>query len=198
MSYKIFKFIFWLFAKIYLRLKVVGKKNFPKSGGLIVASNHVSYLDPVLVGVSASREINYMAKKELFENPIMSKLLWSWHVFPVKRDSADLFAIKEAMRRVKKGEGLMIFPEGTRQSGKEFGKPEEGVGFLVSKLNVPVIPVYVSGTDQALPKDAKFIKPKKVTVHFGQPISFERRTSYQDIAVKIMEEIKKLSCQALN
>lgn len=198
MSYKFFRFIFWLFAKIYLRLKVIGKNNFPKTGGLIVASNHVSYLDPVLVGVSADREINFMAKKELFSNPIMSKLLWSWHVFPVKRDSADLFAIKEAIRRVKKGEGLLIFPEGTRQSGKEFGKPEEGVGFLVSKLNVPVIPVYVSGTDQALPKDAKFLKPKKVSVHFGKPILFERRTSYQDIAVKIMEEIKKLSCQALN
>ena len=159
-----------------------------------MASNHVSYLDPIAVGISCPRKLNFMAKEELFNNPLFSRYLFSIKTFPVKRDSADLSAIKEAIRRVDKGEGLVLFPEGSRRFDGTSREPYAGIGFLAAKLDVPVIPAFVKGTDQALPAGTKNIKLTKVSVYFGKQISIERRMPYQDIASHIMDSIRHLSC----
>ena len=160
-----------------------------------MASNHASNLDPVALGVAVSpRCLNYMAKYELFKNPFFSWWLYKVGAFPLKRESADLSAIREAMRRVKAGGGLLLFPEGTRSTDGTALKPQEGVGFLTVKLGVPVIPAFVKGTYDALPKGAKFIRPKKVCVYFGRQISVERGSPYQQIARDIMDNIRRLAC----
>ncbi len=159
-----------------------------------MASNHVSYLDPIAVGVACQRKLNYMAKEELFRNPLFSWLLYRICVFPVKRDSADLSALKVAMRRVKAGGGLVLFPQGSRRFDGGPREPYAGIGFLTAKLNVPVIPAFVKGTEKSLPAGAKFIRLTNISVCFGKQISIERRMPYQDIARHIMDSIRHLSC----
>ncbi len=160
-----------------------------------MASNHVSYLDPLAIGSVCPQRLNYMARHDLFNNPMLSWLLRQYHVFPVKRNYADISALKEAMARVKNGGGLLLFPEGTRsQDGRLSNNVDAGIGFLAAKLPVPVIPVFVKGTENALPKGAKFIFPTKVTVYFGKQIQIERRMPYQDIAQLVMESVRHLSC----
>ena len=166
----------------------------PKKGGFILASNHVSYLDPVMVGVACPRKLNYMARHDLFSNSFFSWWLFSVGAFPVKRKTADISALKEAIRRVESGGALLLFPEGGRVDAETVNKrPEAGVGFLVSRLNVPVIPVFVSGAQKALPKGARFIRPRKVSVFFGKPLSVDVKMPYQEIADRIMCDIRQLA-----
>jgi 1-acyl-sn-glycerol-3-phosphate acyltransferase len=180
--------------KIFFGLEVKGRENIPKKGGFIVAGNHVSYLDPIVLGVASPRRLYFMAKQELFVKPFFSWGLLAVGAFPVKRDSADLSAIKQAIHRVRQGNGLALFPEGSRRFDGVHMEPYAGIGFLAAKLNVPVVPVFIRGTEIALPKNAKFIRPAKVTLCFGKQISIERRMPYQDIAQLIMENIRHLSC----
>jgi 1-acyl-sn-glycerol-3-phosphate acyltransferase len=194
MLYSILRLLSAIILKILFRFKAKGLEHVPKRGGFILASNHVSYLDPIAVGVACQRKLNYMAKEELFCNPLFSRLLSRIGVFPVKRDSADLSALKEAMRRVRIGGALVLFPEGSRRFDGASHEPYSGIGFLAAKLNVPVIPAFVKGTEKALPAGAKFIRLTNISVCFGKQISIERRMPYQDIAGHIMDNIRHLSC----
>jgi 1-acyl-sn-glycerol-3-phosphate acyltransferase len=193
--YSIFRGICALVITTMCRIRATGKENIPEKGGFLIASNHTSYLDPVVVGVACPRPLNYMARHDLFANSLFSFILKHSRAFPVKRKSADLGALKEAMRRLKNGEGLLVFPEGARQTDVEGSQGEAGVGFLAAKAGVPVIPAFVSGTDRALPRNAKFIKiATDIRVCFGKQINIEGRMPYQDITKRIMDNIRHLSC----
>ncbi|MFA5356580.1 MAG: lysophospholipid acyltransferase family protein [Candidatus Omnitrophota bacterium] len=198
MFYRILRFISKVLFTVFLGFKACGVENIPKEGGFILASNHVSYLDPIAVGIACRRKLNYMAKEELFSTPFRSWFFRALNCFPVKRDSADLSAIKEAMRRVKAGEGLLLFPEGSRRFEKGPKEPYAGVGFLTAKLDVPVIPAFINGSDKALPAGAKSVRLTGVSVSFGKQIPIERRMPYQDIAKLIMDDIRHLSCAGLS
>ncbi len=193
MVYSILRLFSFFIFKVIFRLKVAGKENIPKSGGFILASNHISYLDPIALGVACPRKLNYMARQDLFFNRCFSWLLFSINVFPIKRNSADLAALKEAMQRVKNDEALVMFPEGSRRFEGSSTEPQPGIGFLAAKLKVPVVPAFVKGTEIALPKGANFIKPTKISVRFGKQIQIERGLPYQDIAQLIMENIRDIS-----
>jgi 1-acyl-sn-glycerol-3-phosphate acyltransferase len=195
MWYKIGKMFLWPWFIFYMRLEIKGRENVPKKGGFILVSNHVSNLDPIALGLACPGNVNFMAKEELFSNPIFGWILWRVNCFPLKRKGADLWAIREAIRRVSRGGGgLLIFPEGTRSIDGKLGEGQKGVGFLVDKLNVPVIPAYVTGTLKAMPKGAIFPRPIKISVTFGKQIPLERRVAYSDVAVTVMQAIKQLSC----
>lgn len=198
MLYSFLRFLSWLALKIGFGLKVKGRENIPRQGGFILAGNHLSYLDPIVIGVACPRKLNYMAKQELFGSRLSSWFMSAIYVFPVKRNSADLSAMKEAIRRVNNGGGLVLFPEGSRRFEGASAEPQAGVGFLSAKLSVPVIPAFVEGTDKAWPAGVKFPRPAKIRVYFGKQISIERRVPYQDIARQVMDEIRHLSCGALN
>lgn len=182
-----------MYAKCVLGLSVSGRENIPKKGGFILASNHVSNLDPVIVGVSCARKLNYMAKQELFANFYFGRLLYAVGAFPVKRSIGDISALKEAIKRVASGKGLLLFPEGGRRNQAEELKPQAGVGFLAVKTGVPVIPAFVRGTEIALPKGAKRIKPVKVSVCFGKKIFPDKNMSYQEITQVVMDNIMQLA-----
>lgn len=216
MIYSISRALILIFLKILFRLDAKGIENVPRQGGFILASNHASNLDPLALGAALPRKLNFMAKDSLFKNPLLRWWLLNVGAFPVKRESADISALREAMRRIKDGNGLLLFPEGTRRSDGTLEMPQGGIGFLAYKLNVPVIPAFISGTQRALPRGSRFIRPVKVSVHFGKPrsfycvealsnakerdkqISIERRVPYQDIAQDIMKNIRHLSCEELN
>jgi len=177
-------------------MEVKGREYIPKKGGFILVSNHFSYLDPGAIGVACPRSLSFMAKHTLFNYPMLAAWLNAVNVIPVKRGAPDLHAIKRAMNNAKAGKGLALFPEGTRRTKENaFLNPEPGVGFLADKLNVPVVPAYVSGTEVALPKGAKSLRLAKIRVKFGKEIHIERGKPYHEIAAMIMANIRNLSEQ---
>ncbi|MFA5089702.1 MAG: lysophospholipid acyltransferase family protein [Candidatus Omnitrophota bacterium] len=193
MSYYLCRLLFHFLFKALFRFEFTGRENIPKKGGFILASNHMSFLDPVALGIASSRRLSFMARHDLFDNNFSSLILSSWGVLPVKRGFGDISALKEAINLLKGGNALALFPEGRRIIKGENVDPEPGIGFLVSKLDVPVIPAFIKGTDKALPRGARFIRLAKVSVHFGKKISIERRMPYNDIACRIMQDIRHLS-----
>jgi len=188
------RFICFIFSKLLFRTSVFGKENIPKDEGFILASNHVSFLDPVLLGVSCPRKVNFMARHTLFKGPIFSWLLPLLNTFPVRRDYADISAVKEAIKRLRANGPLVMFPEGTRSEEGNLGKPEPGIGLLVKKAGVPVVPAFIKGSEKAWPKHAKFIRPVKISVFFGEQIHMERGLSREAIAEEVMRRINHLSC----
>jgi len=193
MVYRASYFLASFLYRILFGIRAKGQKLVPQEGGFILASNHVSYLDPPAIGVSCPRKLNYMARHDLFKVPLLGGWLKRVGVFAVKRNSADFAALKKAIRLVQGGEGLLVFPEGRRQSGGVFGAAEAGVGFIALRSKAPVIPVFVKGTDKVLPKGAKFIRFNKIRISFGRPVCFDGNMPYQDVADKIMQEIRLLS-----
>jgi 1-acyl-sn-glycerol-3-phosphate acyltransferase len=182
---------FLILLKFFYNLSVVGRENIPGSGGFIIASNHVSNLDPVLIGVASARIINYMAKEALFKNRLFGSALLLVRAFPVKRGSADISAVKEAIKRLKEGGGLVIFPQGTRRQ-ENSPNAQAGIGMLAYRTKVPVVPAFIAGSDRALPAGAKFFRPSKIRIILGKPLYFENKSSYPEIAHMVMREISAL------
>ena len=197
MLYSFFRLAAFLTLKTVFGLQVFDKKNIPKKGGFILASNHTSYLDPIVLGAACPRKLNFMAKQELFSHPLFSWYFSQLKAFPVKRNAIDLSALKEAIRRIKNGGGLLLFPEGRRMSDGASAEAHGGVGFLAVKLDVPVIPAFVRGTEAAMPKGTKFIRPGRISVRFGRQIFVEKNSSYQDIARLIMTNVRYLEKNSL-
>jgi len=198
MSYIIFKFIFWVLFKIIFRLKVIGKENLPKTGPYIIACNHTSLLDPPAVGVSVPMSVYYMGKKGIFRNKVAAWLLRSWHVFPVDQKRADLASIKKAMKVLDDGNGLIVFPEGTRSRDGEIGEVTNGVGFFAAKSNASIIPAFIKGSFEAWRPGARFLKPKQVVLRFGVPIDPKdymsgNKGDYDRITDEVMNRIRSLS-----
>ena len=187
------RFFLFIWCKLSFSYKVYGKRNMPKKGGVIVAPNHASYLDPIFVGIGSSRLLNYMARETLFKNFFFGRLIRTTGAFPIKRNFHDLGAIKEAIRRLKKGKPVLIFPEATRTTDGNLQPVKGGISFLAHSAGVPVVPVYIKGSFNVWPKGAKCIRCFKVSVYFGKPICFKGTSDdYQVFADSIMESIAKL------
>ncbi|HQP91210.1 MAG TPA: lysophospholipid acyltransferase family protein [Candidatus Omnitrophota bacterium] len=194
MFYYFARFLCAVFCVLFFRIRIYGRENVPKKGAFILAGNHVSYLDPVVFGVSCPRVISYMARSTLFNNKIFGWIITHCHTFPVKREGGDIGAFREALRRLKKGVGLLVFPEGTRSLTGELGKARAGIGLLIKKSGVPVLPAYADGSKNAWPKGAKFPRPVRITVHFGKLIDFNmnQELSDQEVAEKVMDQIRRI------
>ena len=195
MLYIISRAIFYSILKIFFGYKVVGRENIPKQGGCILAGNHLSYIDPAVLGSGFARRISFMAKEELFRKFFARVWLNGVGAFPVKRNAADLSALKEALKRVKAGGMLALFPEGGRVQDTFSSSPHAGIGFLAVKLDCPIIPVFIQGTDKVLPRGAKFTRFHKVSVRYGRPIQIDRARDYGTIAEDIMQGIRRLALE---
>jgi 1-acyl-sn-glycerol-3-phosphate acyltransferase len=196
MPYRISRFLLIPLLKIFFRLEIKGKNNIPKAGGFILASNHVSYLDPIVLGVCCPRQLNFMARHDLFTIPIFGPFLRAVGAFPLRRNFADIASIKEALRRLSENKAIVLFPEGSRSFKEHSTDVQPGIGFMVKKSQVPVVPAFINGTQRALGRHARFIRPTKIRVHFGKmiyPNSSEFNNSYINFASKVMREIKLLS-----
>lgn len=176
-----------------LRLKVIGRENIPKEGGLIVAANHTSYLDPPLVGLALwpYRKLYYVAKTELFKIPILGFILRLVNAFPVKRGKPDRLALKRASHLLKKGEAVCIFPEGTRSRDGKLQPPELGISLLVLLSGAPVLPVAVINTDKALPRGAIMLHPAKIRIYIGQAFYPEVQGTTKDMRKEIAHQVMK-------
>ncbi|MFN4226823.1 MAG: lysophospholipid acyltransferase family protein [Candidatus Ratteibacteria bacterium] len=185
------KFIGFFVYNFFFLIKIKGKENFPKKGGFIIAANHLSYLDPPTIGYVCPRKIYYMAKSSLFDVKILSPLVSILGAIPIDRESKMPLSLRKIIEILKKGEGVVFFPEGTRSRDGLIKEPKPGIGFVALKSRVPVIPLRLKGTDKALPINSKFIKLKKIEVIIGKPLYFDKG-SYEEISKRIIEEIRKL------
>jgi 1-acyl-sn-glycerol-3-phosphate acyltransferase len=189
-----------LLARVVLRLffglRTIGVENVPREGAVLLASNHVSLLDPPAVGAGLPRRIHYMAKAELFRMPFVGALVRRLNAYPVEREGADAAALRHALLLLKGGQGLLVFPEGTRGTEGRLQPGRAGTGMLAALSEAPVVPVYVQGTGRALPRGAS--RPH-VTVRYGRPLQFQRgrgRHRYQEISEEIMAAIGRLKSEA--
>ena len=168
----------------------------PLKGAYILASNHISNLDPPVMGISTPRRLRFMAKIELFKNPLIGwwlKRLWA---FPIKRGESDFGALKQALKFLKEGYPVLLFPEGTRRVDEKSLPPQAGAGFLAMKSQVPIVPVYIKGSDIAMPPGSKSIKRSRITVTYGKPFNVTDCPTYEAAAQKILDEIYKVPlCQ---
>jgi 1-acyl-sn-glycerol-3-phosphate acyltransferase len=157
-------------------LKVWGAEHIPSSGGVLLLSNHQSYLDPVLLGVRLKRPISYMAKNELFgRNKFFTWLIESLHAFPIKQHSADVGAIKQAIAKLLEGNVLNVYPEGHRTLDGELRPILPGVSLIVRKVGatVPIVPVVIDGSFQAWPKGSKLFHRHPIRILYGPPMRVE-------------------------
>jgi 1-acyl-sn-glycerol-3-phosphate acyltransferase len=151
-------------------LKVYGAHRVPAEGGVLILSNHQSYLDPVLLGVRLQRPLSYLAKSELFKNWAFSWLIRSLGAFPVKQGAGDVGAMKETIARLHEGRALNIFPEGSRTHTGELLPIEKGVGLVIRKAKVPVVPAVIHGSFQAWPKGHTLFRPFPIRILYGHPL----------------------------
>ncbi|MBX5469313.1 MAG: 1-acyl-sn-glycerol-3-phosphate acyltransferase [Thermoleophilaceae bacterium] len=158
--------------RIYFRVCARGTEHIPKRGAMILAANHRSFLDPFVIGVCVRRPIYFVAKRELFDKPLQGWLLNAVGAFPVRRGESDEEMVETALRLLAQGKPVVIFPEGTRIRRGPLGKPRRGVGRLALESGAPVVPVAVTGTENA--RRGWRIRPAKARLRFGRPLTFPR------------------------
>ena len=186
--------------------EVRGREHVPPTGAVIVASNHISFWDPPLVGTAAVRELHFLAKEELFRTPVLGPLIRSFNAIPIRRGVADLSGLTKAMDVLRAGRALIMFPEGTRARDGELREARPGVGMLAVATDARVVPVYISGSNQP----AKWLfRLGRVRVWFGPPRTWRElagpdvelepgRALYQRVGTGVMREIATLRASQLN
>jgi 1-acyl-sn-glycerol-3-phosphate acyltransferase len=204
-SYRVGWLLFRAVYATYFRWRVFNPERVPLQGGVILASNHASYLDPPLVGAGLRRDINYLARESLFRFPGVGALLRSWNSVPVDRDGGGARGLKAILDRLLAGGAIILFPEGTRTQDGQFLPARSGIGLTVIKSTAPVVPVRVFGTYAAYGRRLSFPRPRRIMVKYGRPLGFaalraEAKTCdkprlkeiYQQVADEIMAAIKQL------
>jgi 1-acyl-sn-glycerol-3-phosphate acyltransferase len=181
-AYGIAKVIVLIVGHTLWRLRVYGTERVPASGGLVVACNHISNLDPPLLGASAPRPIRYMAKKELFEIPVLGPLIRALGAFPVDRQGSATAAIKRSVEVIRAGDCVGIFPEGGRNVAGD-KEPRIGVALVASLADAPVVPAYVHNSGRAG-------RLAQIKVVFGEPmqLALGRKATREDLA-KFTEDV---------
>ena len=184
--------------KVFFGIEIKGRRNIPSRGAVILASNHCSYLDPIVLGLLTPRKLNFLAKEELFKNFLFKQLITALGAFPLKRDKLDRRAYQQALHLLSQDRILALFPEGTRSKSQKIGKLRQGATRIALKSKVPLIPVVIKGTGKALPPGKKLIRPSKIKVQVGKPISIngfpkEKENSIDILQRKLREELQKLA-----
>ena len=194
--YRVCWWVVYALVELVFRLRVEGHEHIEAGKGLVLASNHCSYLDPVLIGVAAGRELWYVTKRETFSVPFLGWLVRALHGMPIDRSRGDRSALLALEGRLRTGRVVLLFPEGTRNKSGSFLKPKSGVVRAVYRTAVPVVPVYVSGTVNVW---NVLLGMNRATVRFGQPIRFfpdqlpsRRRDAYHSITSEVMRKIDGL------
>lgn len=184
-------------AKTLFHYRVVGAENLPEEGPCIIAANHCSYFDPPLVGVAFRRAIHYLARKTLLDIPVLGPILPQLNVIPVDQQNADRSALMGAIRVVRDGGAVLIFPEGTRSPDGRLQPGQPGIGLLAAKTGAPVVPARVFGSFEAFPRGGRFPRRVPISVVVGRPLRFpddgaSDRGRYQKTSDRIMDAVAAL------
>lgn len=188
-----------LLARAFFSFRVIGAERIPQTGGVILAMNHQSYLDPPLAGICCQRDIYFLARKTLLEWPLLGPIFPKLNVVPVDQERADMSALKTVIRLVKEGHGTVVFPEGARTETGGLQPAQPGLGLIIAKSLAPVVPMRIFGAREAFPRGAKWPKPHPITIVVGEPMRWseadltgEKRELYQRLSERVMERIAAL------
>lgn len=190
----------WLLFRLFFRLRVVGRGNIRASwerGGVLIACNHTSYFDPPVVGVAYGKKTTFLARKSLFKKGLPGWIYPRLNAIPVDQDRPDFTSLKRIIKELREGNPVLIFPEGQRTLNGELLDAEAGVGLVIAKARVPVLPMRIFGAHEAYPPGAKI--PRfftRITLCCGEMFEFsdedldiKGREGYQAIADRVMKEI---------
>lgn len=182
-------------AQVIFRRKVRGLENIPEEGPFILAGNHISLSDPPMLSTSLKRPVHFMAKKELFDIAVLGLVIRNLNAHPIHR-GFDRRALELAVEILKKGEGLLIFPEGTRSKTENFLPAKPGIGMVAAKTGAPIVPVFISGSNRL---GGCFTGREKLWVIFGKPMTAselqkfpDTKEGYRLLAEAVMERIGEL------
>lgn len=200
------RWIYWLgwllFGSAYRGLfgmRIEGREHLLTEGAVLVASNHQSYLDPPLIGNLYPTEMVYLARKTLFKG-FFRWLYGQWNAIPVDQDRPDMASLKTIIRKLKEGNRVLVFPEGSRTLDGSLGEAAPGIGLIAAKSGAPIQPVRIRGANEALPRGSGRIRFARISVHIGPPIQLtpdelaeaKSKDGYDRIAKRIMAAIEAL------
>lgn len=198
--YSASRLLFSPFVALATGCEVRGRQNIPQKGGLIIASNHVSYMDPPVIGFATRRELHYLAKEELFRQPLLGPLITAFNSIPIRRGKVDTAGLSRAMEVLNAGHALIMFPEGTRSRDGNLLPARPGVGMLAFNTNSLIVPCHLSGSDQP----GKWLtRQVRLRVSFGVARTWRElagqqadlepgRALYQSVGDGVMREIAAL------
>jgi 1-acyl-sn-glycerol-3-phosphate acyltransferase len=156
--------------KLIFRVRIHGRGKVPRSGAFVVAPSHRSLMDIFFTAYITRRRIRFMAKRELFAKPFLAWLLTAGGGFPVDRGSADRAALRSAQQALAAGEPVAVFPEGTRNHGPDIGPLFDGAAYLAARLEVPVVPVAIGGSEEILASGKVIPRFRRVAIVVGEPL----------------------------
>lgn len=200
--YRTGQFVVRTYLTLWHQLRVEGLEHIPRTGSLIVAANHMSHLDPALLGSVCPRAIHYLAKEELFHQPFLRWFLTRIGQVPVARDAGSAgMALKNGVKLLQEGQVMGVFPEGTRSKTGQRQKARTGVVVLASLGHAPILPAYIYGTFAAFPPKTKLPIPfKPVGIRFGEPFrlspeecNLEDRAGMEQAAEKVLDHVFALA-----
>ena len=190
------RFLAHQFSHWLLRIKVADADRVPSEGGVIIASNHISVFDPPVLGSWIDRPVYFFAKDTLFEIPVLGRIIRRTNAIPVRRGTIDRDALDRAVEIVRRGDALVVFPEGTRSKTDQFLNPKAGVGMIAHRAECPIVPACIQGLNQ-IKKSLVF--RTRPAIAFGEPFSAEwvksfpaERESYHEMARTVMARIGEL------
>ncbi len=196
-KFNLVRWILIVYFKIYHRIELHGSENIPATGPVIIASNHISYYDPVIVSTGVYRDMKFMAWGRLFTIPIFSSMIRFFGAFPVELTKVDKSAYVDALKILLKNKALIIFPEGGRSDDGKVKDLKLGIARLALKTNARIVPVTLVGVYEAWPKHRLLPRPVKISVYYHKPITIDKREftnikSRNEYFNKITDQITKV------
>ncbi len=193
--YSVCRAVCRIFGVVVFGVRVRGRQKIPRDGGLLIVSNHQSHLDPVLAGVACDRQMSSLARDTLFLVPLLRPLIKSLDAIPLDREGGGLAGLKETLRRLKKGDVVLVFPEGTRTPDGRLGSLKSGFCTLARRTGVPLQPMAIAGAFDAWPRRRLFPGQATIHVEFGQPLMPEliERLSDEQLVAEVHARIR--ACQ---
>lgn len=193
--YRALRVIARILTVLWFRIRVDGRHHLPTEGGAMLLSTHQSVMDPVLVGLACNRNLNFLARHTLFRNRAFAFLLTVLDSIEIDRERGGLTGLKEMLSRLKRGELVLLFPEGTRTLDGSILPIKPGFIPVAKRSEVPLVPVAVVGAFECMPKGAKWIYPKPIAVVFGKPISAEEylQLSDEELLIRVEKSLSDLN-----
>lgn len=172
------QFVINAFFRVWLGYRAAGFKPIEGEDGALILANHQSFLDPLVVGLPFRRPISFLARDSLFRAPVVGWILKNTHVMPINQQAASTASLRDTIKRLQDGWLVGIFPEGTRSPTGAIGQMKPGFAAIIRRAKHPVYPVGISGAYDALPLGGWFLKPARVRVVFGEPLTVEQLNQY--------------------
>lgn len=173
----------------YAPVTTIGLENIPEAGGVLITSNHASYIDSVLVWLTCPRRVAFLGKKELYDTPLSAWFFRGYGVIPVDRENPTLSMMRDTLNALREGVPVMVAPEGTRSPNGEMLPFKSGFVKFAHKARVPILPTAIIGSYEMWPRQNRLPRPSKITVVYGEPIMTEESTDGTALDSATMERI---------